>query len=127
MVAVLIIGMIGSYWSVTLASPEYQTSLPHKTFSPPPFSNFLLPSSIIIHSIHIYPYFINKLFPSLRDTFRTVARLSEVITFGTLLCTLGTLDLVTQAPNPARSIPLPLIISSTTVHHNDLTSKSHHF
>lgn len=127
MVAVLRIGMAASHWSVTLASPEYQTSLPHKTCSPPPFSNFLLSSFIIIHFIRIYPYFTNKLFSSLPDTFRAVARLSEVITFGTLLCTLGTLDLVTEAPNPARSIPLMLIISSTTVHHNDLTSKSHHF
>lgn len=119
MVAVLIIGMAASHWSDGLASPEYQTSLPHKTCSPPPFSNFLLPPYIIIYFIHISPYFIDKLFPSLPDTFRAVARLSEVITFGTLLCTLGTLDLVTQAPNPARSIPLLLIISSTTVHHND--------
>lgn len=118
--------MAASHWSVGLASPEYQTSLPHKT-SPPPFSNFLLPSYFIIHSIHIYPYYLDKLFPSLPDTFRPVVRLSEVITFGTLLWTLGTLDLVTNAPNPARDIPLLLITSSTIVHHNDLTSKCNHF
>lgn len=110
-----------------LASPEYQTSLPHKTCSLPPFSNFFFPFSFIIHFIHISPYFIDKLFPSLPETFRAVASLSEVIIFGTLLCTLGTLDLVTKAPNPARSIPLLLIISSTTVHHNGVTSKCHHF
>lgn len=127
MVVVLDNWMTASHWSVGLASPEYQTSPPHKTCSSPPFSNFLLPPYFIIHSIHIYPYFFDKLFPSLPDTFRAVVRLSEVITFGTLLCMLGTLDLVTKAPNPARGMPLLFTTSSTTVHHNDLTSKCHQF